>query len=176
MIIDAARVAAAPLTKFAGQGWRHLSPHYDPLSGEGARLHGGRFNSPGSFPVLYLCESRPCAVAELRRLGERQAIGIAGLLPRTLYRYEVVLDRVLDLTDEAVRAEVGIGSEILIGPDWTACQELGSILHALGAQGVSSPSATGVGEIIAVFVEHIGLGRIEPQLVDEWRSLDQVEN
>jgi hypothetical protein len=85
--VDAGLVAAAPLLPFTGQGWRQIAPQYDPLSGEGARLHGGRFNPPGSFPVLYICQSRPCAVAELKRLGERQAIGAEGLLPRRLYRY-----------------------------------------------------------------------------------------
>jgi RES domain-containing protein len=173
--IDTGRLAAAPLAPFSGQGWRHLAPRYEPLSGEGARLHGGRFNPPGSFPVLYLCQSRPCVVAELRRLGERQAIGVEGLLPRVLYRYEIALDRVLDLTDHDVRAQVGLGPDVLTGPDWIACQELGSTLHALGAQGVNSPSATGVGEVLAVFVQHIGLGRLEPEPVEEWRSVDQVD-
>jgi len=173
--IDAGRVAAAPLAPFSGEGWRHLAPRYDPLSGEGARIHGGRFNPPGSFPVLYLCQSRPCVIAELRRSGERQAIGVEGLLPRMLYRYEIALDRVLDLTDVDVRAQVGLGPDVLTGPDWTACRELGSTLHALGAQGVNSPSATGVGEVLAVFVQHIGLGRLEPEPVEEWRSVDQVD-
>jgi len=173
--IDAGRVAAAPLAPFAGEGWRHLGPLYDPRSGEGARLHGGRFNPPGSFPVLYLCQSRPCAVAELRRLGERQAIGIEGLLPRTLYRYDIALDRVLDLTDDVVRHQVGLDLDVLTGPDWTTCQELGSTLHAVGAQAVNSPSATGVGDVLAVFVQRLGLGHVEPQLVEQWHSLDHVE-
>ncbi len=56
--------------------------------------------------MLYICQSRPCAVAELRRLGERQAIRVEGLLPRVLYRYEIELDRVLDLTDGEVRSQV----------------------------------------------------------------------
>lgn len=174
MTIDVGRVAAAPLAPFTGHGWRHLGPRYDPLSGEGARIHGGRFNPPGSFPVLYLCQSRPCAVAELRRLGERQAIGIEGLLPRMLYRYEISLDRVLDLTDDGVRTQVGLGVDVLTGPDWTSCQELGSALHALGAQAINSPSATGVGEILAVFVQQLGLGRLEPHLVEEWHALDEI--
>lgn len=86
MEIDPSRVATAALLPFAGHGWRQLSLRYDPLSGEGARLHGGRFNPSGSFPVSYLCQSRPCAVAELERLGARQAIGssVDGLLPRSL--------------------------------------------------------------------------------------------
>jgi RES domain-containing protein len=173
--IDADRVAAAPLRPFAGQGWRHVAPHYEPLSGEGARIHGGRFNPPGSFPVLYLCQSRPCAVAELQRLGERQVVGVEGLLPRVLYRYEITLDRVLDLTVDEVRAEVGRSMEVLIGTDWTTCQEFGLTLHTLGGQGINSPSATGVGQVLAVFVQHIGLGRLEPDLAEEWHALDQIE-
>ncbi|MDQ2724536.1 MAG: RES family NAD+ phosphorylase, partial [Actinomycetota bacterium] len=147
----------------------------EPLSGEGARIHGGRFNPPGSFPALYLCQSRPCAVAELRRFGERQSIGVEGLLPRLLYRYEINLDRVLDLTNDEVSAQIGLSLDVLTGPDWTTCRELGSTLHALGAQGIKSPSATGVGEILVVFVQQIGLGRLEPHLAEEWHSIDQVE-
>lgn len=125
--------------------------------------------------MLYICKSRPCAVAELKRLGERQAIGVEGLLPRALYRYEIELDRVPDLTDGEVRARVGLGADVLTGPDWTACQDLGIAAHALGANGINSPSATAVGEVLAVFVQHIGLGRLEPHFVEEWRSLDLLD-
>jgi len=145
------------------------------MSGEGARLHGGRFNPPGSFPVLYICQSRPCAVAELKRLGERQAIGVEGLLPRVLYRYEIALDRILHLTNDEVRAQVGLGLDVLIGPDWTACQELGVAAHALGIKGISAPSASGVGDILAVFVQYVGLGRLESESVEEWHSLGQLD-
>ncbi len=176
MAIDAGRVAAAPLSAFSGQGWRQLAPRYDPLSGEGARLHGGRFNPPGSFPVLYVCQSRPCAVAELKRLGERQAIGVEGLLPRALYRYEIVLEAVLDLRNEEVRAHIGLGLDVLTGPDWTTCQQVGLAAHALGASGVNAPSTTGVGDVLAIFVQHVGLGRIEPELVEEWKSVDDFDD
>jgi RES domain-containing protein len=154
--VDPTRVASAPLVPFTGKGWRHLSPRHDPLSGEGARLNGGRFNPPGSFPVLYMCRTRPCAVAELTRLGDRQAIGLAGLLPRHLYSYDIVLDRVLELSDDHVRANVGLTLEVLAGPDWTACQQLGTTAHALGAQAILSPSATGVDDVLAVFVNTSG--------------------
>jgi RES domain-containing protein len=174
MPVDAGRLAAAPLSPFTGRGWRHLAPHYDPLSGEGARIHGGRFNPPGSFPVLYLCRSRPCVVAELRRFGERQAVGVDGLLPRSLYRYDVTLDRVVDLTDGRVREVIGLSLDVLTGPDWTACQELGAILHTGSAQAVISPSATGVGDVLAVFARQVGTGRVEPRLVEEWYSVDQL--
>lgn len=174
MDVDPTRVAAATLSPFSGEGWRHLSPRHDPLSGEGARLHGGRFNPAGSFPVLYICRTRPCVVAELQRFGERQAIGVEGLLPRHLYRYDILLDRVLDLTDVGVRGEVGLGLEVLTGPDWAACQDLGATAHALGVQAVLSPSAAGVDDVLAVFVQHIGLGTVEPTLVEEWHALADI--
>jgi len=147
----------------------------NPLSGEGRVFTAGRYNPPGRFPVHYICQSRPCAVAELMRLGERQAIGVEGLLPRVLYRYEIELDRVLDLTDGEVRSQVGIGADVLTGRDWTACEDLGVAAHALGANGINSPSATGVGEVLAVFVQHVGLGRLEAHLIEEWRSLDLLD-
>jgi len=116
-------------------------PRYDRRSGEGARPYGGCFNPPRSFPVLYICQSRPCAVAELKRFGRSQAIGVDGLLPRMLYRYEVVLDGVLDRRNGEVRTQVGLGQDVLPGPDWTSCQELGSTARALGVKGINSPSA-----------------------------------
>jgi len=174
VIDNVGRIAAPALRPFAGRGFRHLGPHYDPLSGEGARLYGGRFNPSESFLVLYLCQSRPCAVAELKRLGERQAIGIQALLPRVLYRHEIELDRVLDLTDSTIRDQVGVGLDVLTSTDWATCQDLGVASHSLGANGISSPSATGVGEVLAVFVPPISLRRLEPHYVEEWYSTDQL--
>lgn len=175
MAVDPTRLATAALSDFFGEGWRHLSPRHDPLSGEGARLNGGRFNAPDSFPVLYIGRTRPCAVAELQRLGDRHAVGAEGLLPRQLYRYDIRLERVLDLTDAEVRSEVGVGLEVLTGPDWTACQELGATTHALSGQAILSPSAAGVDDVLAVFVQHIGLGTVAPKLVEEWHNVADVD-
>jgi RES domain-containing protein len=162
------------LSPFAGTGYRHLSPRYDPLNGEGARLNGGRFNPPGSFPVLYICGTRDCAAAELRRVGQRQAVGVEGLLPRHLYVYQIMLDRVLNLTDLATRVAAGVSTEVLTGPDWTACQEVGMAAHALGAQAVISPSATGTDYVVAVFMQNLGMGSLEPRFEEEWAVLDDL--
>jgi len=172
--VDPHRVADAPRSAFAGTGWRHLGPLHDPLSGEGARLNGGRFNPPDSFAVLYLCTSRPCAVAEMRRLGERQGIGVENLLPRVLYRYEIQLERVLDLTAAEDARRVGISRQVLTGPDWSECQALGVVAHALGIQAIRSPSAAGVDDVLAVFVQHIGIGTVEPSLAQEWHSISDL--
>jgi RES domain-containing protein len=92
------RLATSPRTALVTSAVRNQAPRYDPLNGEGGRIHGGRFNPPDSFPALYLWETRSCAIAELRRQGLRHVVGVEGLLPRVLYRYELDLQRVLDLT------------------------------------------------------------------------------
>jgi RES domain-containing protein len=96
------------------------------------------------------------------------------LLPRELYEFDIDLDRTLDLTDAAARQAVGVGLDALIGPDWTVCNELGVIAHALGIQAIHSASATGTDDVLAVFMQNVGLGKLAPQLVETWRSLSDV--
>jgi RES domain-containing protein len=43
--------------------WRIASPRYDPLGGEGARIAGGRWHSPG-HPVVYTSTHPALAVLE----------------------------------------------------------------------------------------------------------------
>lgn len=173
-MVDGDHIARAPRTPFRGVAYRHQAVRYDPRSGEGARRRGGRYNPPGSFPVLYLCTTRDCAVAEFRREGERQGIGLAALLPRALYRYEISLDDVLDLTDKDVLSALDIERDDLLGRDWRPTQELGAMAHHLGCQGFVAPSATGVDAVLVVFVENIGLGVVEPSPVERWTSPDDL--
>ena len=146
----------------------------DPVSGEGARIHGGRFNPPDSFPVLYLCTTRPCTVAELHNLGRRQSIGVDGLLPRVLYRYEVSLDRVLDLTSQKTLDHLGVADMEITGVDLSIPRQIGEAAHAFGSQAVRAHSALGVDQVIAVFPERVGPGRILPELVETWESVDDL--
>jgi RES domain-containing protein len=54
--------------------WRLASGRYPPLAGEGARLVGGRWNSPGR-PLVYASESLALCLAEC-------LVHITGPLPR----------------------------------------------------------------------------------------------
>lgn len=160
MEIGTEKIATAPHVAYAGETFRHMAKRWDdPLSGDGARIRGGRFNPPDSFPVLYLCTTRPCTVAELRQLGRRQPIGVEGLLPRVLYRYQTSLDLVLDLTSDATLEHLGVSRQQVIGSDLTIPRQIGESAHAAGSQAIRAPSATGVDQVIAVFPELLGSGR-----------------
>lgn len=172
--IDPATLATAPRSSGAVTAFRHLAPNYDPRSGEGARINGGRFNPPESFPALYLCESRPCVVAELARLGARHVVGVEGLLPRVVYRYELDLDTVLDLTDGAVRNHVGLSTEDLTRDDWSLCQQIGTEVHGAGDQAIRSYSATGVGTVLVVLPELVGQGLVKVEQVERWDSHEDL--
>lgn len=175
MEIRPEQIATAPHVAYVGETFRHMAARWDdPLSGEGARIRGGRFNPPDSFPVIYLCNTRPCTVAELRHLGHRQLIGVEGLLPRVLYRYETSLDRVLDLTSQATLEHLGITEQQVTGSDLAIPRQIGESAHATGSQAIRAPSATGVDHIIAVFSESPGSGRLLPELLERWDSTDHL--
>jgi RES domain-containing protein len=164
-----------PARSYDGEGWRHLAPGYDPLSGEGARLRGGRFNVRESFPVLYLCTSRACVAAELELLGTREPVGLDGLLPRQIYRYSISLERVLDLTASDVRHALGVDVDSLVDADWSSCQLLGVTAHALGYQAIRSPSATRIDDVLAVLIQNLGRGRISPFLAATWTTREDLQ-
>lgn len=169
------RVATAPGIAYLGEAFRHMAAQWEsPLSGEGARIHGGRFNPPDSFPVLYLCATRSCAVAELRHRGGQLAIGVEGLLPRVLYRYEVSLERVLDLASSETLEHLGITAGLLVGTDLSIPRQIGEAAHATGFQAIRNPSATGVDEVLSVFPEMLGSGRVIPYLLERWESVNDL--
>ncbi len=57
--LDPRVVARQPGTSLEFVAYRNQATGFDPRSGEGARRNGGRFNPPHSFPVLYLCLTKP---------------------------------------------------------------------------------------------------------------------
>jgi RES domain-containing protein len=75
---------------------------FSPLSGQGAAIHGGRFN-PKGMPALYLSLSIDTAVTEA-------AQGFAGKLePLTICLYEVDCDGIIDLSTPGARDAAGVG-------------------------------------------------------------------
>lgn len=88
-----------------------LNPIYarDPLSGEGARKHGGRFN-PKGMPALYTSQSVITALREANQVGTLQ--------PTTLVAYEADIGPIFDATDAAEPARYGLSMADLAADDW----------------------------------------------------------
>jgi len=171
---DPRRLARLPRASLSTSGYRNQAGGYDPKSGEGARRFGGRFNPPHSFPVLYLCMTRPCVVAELTRQAQRQGLGVADLLPRELWEVTVELDAVLDLSDPKVCAALGLDPIDLVREDHALTREIGEAAYEHHFQAIRSDSATGVDEILAVFPENLGGRVLEVNLVATWTSVDDL--
>lgn len=97
--------------RYIGLLYRALNPVYarKPLSGEGARRYGGRFN-PKGMPALYTSQSVMTAIREANQIGTLQ--------PTTLVAYEADIGPIFDTTDPAALNAEGITPEQLADDDW----------------------------------------------------------
>lgn len=96
---------------FSGFACRAHDPKWahTPLSGEGAAIHGGRFN-PVGVPALYLATSLEGAVLEASH-------GFAYRFePLTICTYRITGLDLADLTDAATLAAAGITLDDLTSP------------------------------------------------------------
>jgi RES domain-containing protein len=139
---------------WSGRSFRYTTARRDPLSGEGARLHGGRWNPPDLFPVIYLAVPESTCMLELERAATDNHIDVETQLqvPYNLHTIDVNEIPVLDLRVDQARANLGLEPNDAIGP-WEACQPVGHAAWFLEFAGVLAPSATGSGLTLALF-EH----------------------
>lgn len=172
---DAKSVGRSPGVALELLGYRNQPPGFNPRSGEGARRNGGRFNAPHSFPVIYLCTTRPCVVAEFARQVERQGVTIDGFLPRELYQLSASLTKVLDLTMAETLATLGLSTEDLLRDDRTVPHEIGEAAHAHGFQAIRCPSATGVDDVVALMPENLAGAVLGVELLEEWLDEKDVQ-
>ncbi len=167
---DARGLSRLAPSQMSAVAYRNQAPGFDPRSGDGARRLGGRFNPPHSFPVLYLCLTRPCVVAELTRQAGRQSLDIDDLLPRELWEIRADLTAVLDLTSAATLEVLGITPADLIRDDLAFTQEIGESAHEHGFHAVRCASATGVDQVLAIFPENLAGTVLTTTLIAEWRA------
>ena len=144
-------VEAAPKLTFTATTWRHTAPGRPPLSGLGALRFGGRWNPPDSSPTIYLALTVEACVAEFLRMAEGQGKGASSFLPRDLHEIEVHGMLVCDLRDTAALASVDLNANDLADEDRSRCQAVGEAALLLGLDGLLAPSATGTGDVLAVF-------------------------
>lgn len=168
--LDPRAIGLAPTASLSVTAYRNQAKGFDPRSGEGARRLGGRFNPPHSFPVLYLCLTRPCVIAELTRQAARQGLSLDALLPRELFEISTYVDKVLDLTDTATLDALGISSSDLVREDHRFTQDIGEAVHAHAFQAILSPSATGVDHVLAIFPDQLAGAVLDVKLLGVWNT------
>lgn len=97
--------------RYLGLLYRALNPIHarDPLSGTGARRHGGRFN-PKGMPALYTSQSVMTAVREANQIGTLQ--------PITLVACEADAGPIFDATDLAALEAESVTAADLAADDW----------------------------------------------------------
>lgn len=147
-------------TDYEGRAFRHVSIGRSALSGEGARLHGGRWNPPESFAVLYLALDVATAVREFHRLASKQGLAAKDFLPRDLVTYDIRLQHVIDLRIDEHAVTLNLDRGPMAADDPSACQLVGEAAHHAGFEAVLAPSATGIGYIVAVYLDRMLPGSV----------------
>jgi RES domain-containing protein len=101
-----------PSIPYQGPLYRALNPVWasKPLSGDGAKLHGGRFNAKGT-PALYCALSIMGVVAEVNQIGRP-------FEPVTLVSYDANLTDIFDATDPAALHQRNTATKTLAADDW----------------------------------------------------------
>ena len=150
--------------RFKGRAYRAHDPRwsFDPTSGKGAAITGGRFNIKGQ-EALYLSLEAVTALAECTQ-------GFANrMLPLTLCEYDIDCDGVADLTDSGVRKSLGV-SDADMACAWLSFQHKGkiapsqSVAQALKAKGM-------IGALVPSFVQGIHGGAVNLVL---WQWSDRL--
>lgn len=97
--------------RFQGKIYRTLNPIYakHPFSGQGAALHGGRFNPKGT-PALYTSLSVTTAIKEANQAGALQ--------PTMLVCYHADIGNVFDSRDEPALNDLGMSAAALADAAW----------------------------------------------------------
>jgi RES domain-containing protein len=131
------RLQAVKRQPWEGTAFRHMWLDYPP---DRENTRGARWNPP-EVPAIYASLSREGALAEAEHQIAMQPLRPRGR--RTLYALRIALATTLDLTEDGVLSDLGIGSDELTADDMVVCREVGGAAAWLEADGILVPSARG---------------------------------
>ena len=132
-------VASAPRRQISGRFW-HQGPTRHPLTSCADPARGpGRYHRTGEPGVWYASSQEQAAWAELFRHFIDEGVDPFELR-RRVGRVYVVLE-VLDLTDESVRARLGVDESDLVGDDYSITQTIAAAARNAGFDAILAPAA-----------------------------------
>jgi hypothetical protein len=152
----------------------------DPLSGEFAKARGGRWNAPGSFPVVYLNGDERVARANVLQRFAGLPYGPEDLDPTAapvLVSTVVPEGSFVDVVSDAGCAAVGLPATYPVAADGgavqhEACRPIGRMAWDAGLPGVAcrsaAPAAPPGGEELARFGRGEPLTPLEVRRFLEW--------
>jgi RES domain-containing protein len=150
------------LTSVSGEWWRHLPHGGDPLALP-EPAPDGRWQRGQAVAALYLASEEATAWAEWHRTLAEQGLPSSHGMPRDIWRYEVEVDDVADLSTPDLLAEHGLGIPRPRRRDWRAFQEVGERLWERGKRGILYPSAAHPGHLaLCLFREGFELPGVTP--------------
>ena len=76
-------------------------------------------------------------------------------VPRRIYRVELVLREILDLTGPKEELPGALAELDFQADDLAPTQAVGEAAQYLGREAIMAPSATGVGNVMAVFIDRL---------------------
>jgi len=123
----------------------------------GSLRAGSRFNPPGEFGAVYVSLDPETPFRELRRAYTRLAdvpnlVDVAAR--RILLTIDVTLARVVNLGDAGECRAWDVLPADLAGDDWTPCQAVARHVRR-EHEAIRYPSATGLGENLAIFYDRL---------------------
>ena len=124
---------------------------------------GGRWGARRAHDVLYLGRPRDSIVAEAYRhlvdddLDDSRKLA-AAVLERRLVIARVDISGIVDIRSRDAREKLQLTDDEIFSSvgDYQACQRVGAAAFAVGSSGIIAPSATRLGETLALFTAHIG--------------------
>jgi RES domain-containing protein len=147
---------------FRSVAFRHFHPD-DVVSGEGTRLHGGRF-VPRGIPAVFASLEEETAVREANaRKSLLRGRGHVELrdYPRMTYILRIGTRRNLDLSIPLLPDLQNVLARALRRGDHAASQALAGIWIEAGIESVVFPSASGSGRNVVVYLANAGTGSVK---------------
>lgn len=148
---------------------RLASYRTQPLSTVGCRRTNLRWTlePPDVVATVYVATTETGCLAELHRLVDDQARGVASFPQHASHRIVLADIVAIDLSIDEALDTVGLTPDDIADDDWTACQAVGNAVHYVGIQALRARSATGDGHIVALYDPYLRPGQLR---VAETRS------